>query len=74
MLKLIVDENIAFAGEAFKQFGNVTLLLGRKINNAVLHNTDILIVRSITNVNEVLLKNTPLNLLVQQQLAPITLI
>jgi erythronate-4-phosphate dehydrogenase len=59
MLNLIVDENIAFAGDAFKQFGNVTLLPGRKINNAVLHNTDILIVRSITNVNEELLKNTP---------------
>lgn len=59
MLKLIVDENITLAGDAFKQFGNVTLLPGRKINNAVLHNTDILIVRSITNVNEALLKNTP---------------
>lgn len=58
MLKLIVDENIAFAGEAFKQFGDLTLLPGRKINNAVLRNTDILIVRSITNVNEGLLKNT----------------
>lgn len=59
MLNLIVDENIAFAEDAFKQFGNVTLLPGRNINNTVLNNTDILIVRSITNVNEVLLKNTP---------------
>ena len=59
MLNLIVDENIAFAGDAFKQFGNVTLQPGREINNAVLHNIDVLIVRSITNVNEVLLKNTP---------------
>jgi|WetSurMetagenome_2_1015567.scaffolds.fasta_scaffold45553_3 erythronate-4-phosphate dehydrogenase len=59
MLNLIVDENIAFARDAFMQFGNVTLLPGREINNAVLHNTDILIVRSITNVNEELLKNTP---------------
>ena len=58
MLKLIVDENIAFAGTAFNQFGKVTLLPGREINNIVLHDTDILIVRSITNVTQQLFKNT----------------
>ena len=58
MLKLIVDENIAFAGTAFNQFGKVTLIPGREINNVVLHDTDILIVRSITNVTQQLLKNT----------------
>lgn len=59
MLKIIVDENIAFASTAFNQFGEVKLLSGRNISNDVLFNTDILIVRSITNVNEELLKNTP---------------
>lgn len=59
MLKLIVDENIAFADQAFNQFGKVTLLPGRKISNSELKNADILIVRSITNVDENLLKNTP---------------
>lgn len=59
MLKLIVDENIAFAGTAFNQFGSVTLLHGREITNSVLKDADVLIVRSITNVNEELLKNTP---------------
>jgi hypothetical protein len=33
MLKLIVDENIAFANSAFNQFGGVTLLSGREITN-----------------------------------------
>lgn len=55
---LIVDENIALADQAFGQFGKVTLLPGRKISNSELKDADILIVRSITNVNEELLKNT----------------
>ena len=58
MLKLIIDENIAFADKAFKQFGNVILLSGREITNSILKDADILIVRSVTNVNKELLKNT----------------
>jgi len=59
MLRLIVDENIAFADKAFGQFGKVNLMPGREITNSSLIDTDVLIVRSITNVNEELLKNTP---------------
>ena len=58
MQKLFVDENIAFADKAFNQFGNVILFSGREITNSILKDADILIVRSITNVNEELLKNT----------------
>lgn len=58
MLKIVVDENIAFAKTAFNQFGDVTLLSGRKITNAILKSVDVLIVRSITNVNEDLLEDT----------------
>ena len=58
MLKLIVDENIAFADKAFNQFGSVSLISGREITNSILRDADILIVRSITNVNEELLINT----------------
>lgn len=57
-MKIICDENISFAEAAFKQFGTVELLHGRKINNAALKNTDALIVRSITQVDEALLDNT----------------
>ncbi len=58
MLQLIVDENIALARDAFNQVGKVRLLPGREINNSVLKDADILIVRSITIVNEELLKKT----------------
>lgn len=58
-MNLVVDENIALASEAFSRFGNVELMHGRKISNSNLLHSDALIVRSITKVNEELLKNTP---------------
>ena len=57
-MQLVVDENIAFAEEAFSQFGDVLLINGREITNEILHNADALIVRSITNVDDKLLQNT----------------
>lgn len=57
-MKLVVDENIAFAGEAFSQFGETVLLAGRDITREVLKDSDILIVRSVTNVDENLLDGT----------------
>lgn len=59
MLNILIDENIAFANSAFNHVGNVKLSQGREIDNDALKDIDILIVRSITNVNEELLKNTP---------------
>ena len=60
-MKLVVDENIAFAEEAFSQFGDVLLISGRQITNEILRNADTLIVRSITNIDENLLQNTNIN-------------
>ncbi len=57
-MKLIIDENIVQAKEAFKDFGETVFISGREINNQVLLDADVLIVRSITKVNEDLLKNT----------------
>ena len=57
-MKLVIDENIAFAREAFSRFGELLLINGREINNKILSNADVLIVRSVTNVDEQLLKNT----------------
>jgi len=57
-LNLVVDENIVLAKEAFGSFGNLLLTNGRKISNELLRDADILIVRSITNVNKGLLTNT----------------
>lgn len=56
---LVVDENIPQGKEAFGNFGQVISAPGRKITNDMLTNVDALIVRSITNVNEELIKNTP---------------
>ena len=57
-MKLVVDENIVLAEEAFGSLGNVLLINGRRITNEILHDADALIVRAITNVNKELLTNT----------------
>jgi erythronate-4-phosphate dehydrogenase len=57
-MKIVIDENIAFAREAFSPFGNVVLCHGRKISNEILKEADALIVRSITSVNASLLAGT----------------
>lgn len=58
MLKIIVDENIAFADRAFNSLGKVELVPGRSISNQLIKDADILIVRSITKVDRDLLRNT----------------
>lgn len=57
-MKIVVDENITLGKEAFSNFGEVLLYPGRKITNDVVADADVLIVRSITNVNEGLLKHS----------------
>ncbi|MBN1301956.1 MAG: 4-phosphoerythronate dehydrogenase [Melioribacteraceae bacterium] len=57
-MKIVIDENISFGKEAFSTIGNVFTVSGRNITNDFLKDTDALIVRSITNVNESLLENT----------------
>ncbi len=54
-MRIIGDENIPFVKEAFKGLGNVITLSGRKITNDIVKDADILLVRSITPVNEKLL-------------------
>ena len=57
-MKITVDENIAYAKEAFSQFGEVELLHGRKITPESVKDSDALIVRSITKVNKDLLEGS----------------
>jgi erythronate-4-phosphate dehydrogenase len=57
-MKIIADENIPFAKEAFSSFGNLTLLPGRNITKTQLGEAEILIVRSITTVDKNLLRGT----------------
>jgi len=57
-MNLIIDENIAYAREAFSHFGKVNLVDGRTLSNKDVKNADALIIRSITRVDEELLNKS----------------
>ena len=57
-MKIIADENIPFVKECFASIGDVQTLSGRKITPDAIADADILLVRSITPVNEKLLANS----------------
>lgn len=58
-MKLVIDENIPAADALFGEFGELCLLPGREITNTVLLDADVLLVRSVTQVNRELLQGTP---------------
>jgi erythronate-4-phosphate dehydrogenase len=55
---VLADENIPFAREAFGTLGEVRLKHGRAITAADLRDVDLLVVRSITTVDEALVAGT----------------
>lgn len=57
-MKIVADRQIAHAKEAFASIGDVVAIDGRDINPEILHDADILLVRSITRVDRNLLKNS----------------
>jgi erythronate-4-phosphate dehydrogenase len=57
-LKILVDENIPAAVACFSQFGDVQQISGRQLSNADIGDAEVLIVRSVTKVNEALLTGT----------------
>jgi len=58
-MNILADENIPLVSEAFAQFGNITTFNGRQLTPDQTTNADILLVRSVTTVNEQLLQNSP---------------
>jgi len=58
-MKIIADENIPFVKQAFSALGEVTTLPGRNMKPSDLQDCECLLVRSVTQVNEELLNNTP---------------
>jgi erythronate-4-phosphate dehydrogenase len=54
-MKITTDENIPFVAECFSSIGEVITISGREITPKAVADTDILLVRSITPVNEGLL-------------------
>lgn len=58
-MRIAVDENIPFAQQAFAELGEVWRFPGRQLQAKDLQESEILLVRSITQVNADLLKHTP---------------
>lgn len=57
-MKIIADTNIPFVKECFSSIGEVTLTSGRDVTSDMVKDADILLVRSITKVNEDLLSGS----------------
>ena len=57
-MKIVADENIAYASHFFAPLGNLVLLPGRAISRVDVQDADILLVRSVTSVDQALLEGT----------------
>lgn len=57
-MKIVADVNIPFVHEAFSTVGRVTTANGREITPDIVHDADILLVRSVTAVDQKLLENS----------------
>lgn len=57
-MRIIADENIPCVHAAFGTLGEVQTVAGRELQRAVLQKADILLVRSVTPVNETLLSGS----------------
>lgn len=57
-MKITIDQAIAYGQDGFQTLGEVTALPTEQIQAKTIRDTELLIVRSTTNVNEALLKNT----------------
>ncbi|MCR4510275.1 4-phosphoerythronate dehydrogenase PdxB [Pseudomonas sp. 32.2.56] len=58
-MRIVADENIPLLDEFFAGFGEIRRLPGRSINAAVVADADLLLVRSVTQVNRALLNGSP---------------
>lgn len=58
-LKIVADAAIPFANTFFSAVGEVTLINGRDITPAAVRNADVLVTRTVTPVNESLLRDSP---------------
>ncbi|MGL6162618.1 4-phosphoerythronate dehydrogenase [Microbulbifer sp.] len=58
-LKIVADENIPALEETFSDLGEIVRVPGRGLERGQLKDADILLVRSVTRVDEALLADTP---------------
>ena len=57
-MRIVADQAIPQVAEAFRGLGEVELIPGREINNSHLKDCDCLLVRTVTRVDEALLKHS----------------
>ena len=55
-MRILADQNIPFAKQAFAHFGDVSTFVGRELTAQDVRNAEILLVRSVTKVNAALLE------------------
>jgi erythronate-4-phosphate dehydrogenase len=58
-VQIVADENIPLLEQFFSEFGEIRKVAGRTMTSEDLKNADILLVRSITKVNEALIADSP---------------
>ncbi|VXB73388.1 Erythronate-4-phosphate dehydrogenase [Pseudomonas sp. 8BK] len=58
-MRIVADENIPLLDEFFAGFGEIRRLPGRSIDAAAVADADLLLVRSVTQVNRALLEGSP---------------
>lgn len=59
-MKIVADENLAFTDYFFSEFGQIKHTAGRTLSNADVIDAQALLVRSVTQVNDSLIQNTPI--------------
>lgn len=59
-MKIIADENLAYTDYFFADLAEIQHKAGRRLTHEDVQNADALLVRSVTQVNAVLIQNTPL--------------
>ena len=57
-LFIVVDEQIPLAEKVFSKFGNIKLVDGRCIDKEKIKDADVLLVRSVTKIDQSLLENS----------------
>ena len=63
-MKIVADKDIPLAENLFSKIGEVTLADGRGIDHELIHNADLLLVRTITRVSEELLRDSTVRVVV----------
>lgn len=59
-MKIVADENLAFTEYFFSEYGEIHQAAGRTLTHDDVKESDVLLVRSVTKVNEALIGNTAL--------------